>query len=379
MANDKLFTAAIAVALLASPLAASAREESKIRVAMEKLAGGNERGMLRSQLTPGSAMLRVHVSHLAPNLEHVVMGDGVEVARFTTNGAGNAEVRIDLLATASGTTPTFDPRGKFVTIHDGTNDVLAAWVYADPADDPPRPRIKEVTSLGREAATQGSVDARYDALPSGGARLAIALRGVAPGDYDVIVDETTVATVTPNPSGVAMVDLRVRPGGGNGNPNASKPHKHKGVLSLNPRGEEIEIVQGGVVQFSGEMLAQIPGLGVCTASSASANLMPDAAQTSGTGSVTLGVEASCDLHLALALTNLAAGDYDLLIAGADAGDVSIADAGSGTGSATLEFDDDPDAVAGELAMPAGVASGATIALQEKAPLGTDVVMTGMLP
>jgi hypothetical protein len=324
-------------------------------------------------------VLRIHVNRLAPNLEHIVFGDGVEVGRFTTNASGAAEVSFDLFSTGGGTTPSFDPRGKFVTVNDGTNDVLAAWVFADPMDDPRRPRIKEVTSLAPDAATQGTVDARYDALPSGGARLAIKLRGVAAGDYDVIVDGVTVATVTPNPSGFAKVDLLVRPGGGN--PNASgnaKPHKHRGPLTLNPRGKLIEVVSGGVVQFSGPMLAQIPGLGVCTASSASASLTPDPAQTSGTGSVMLDVEASCDLQMTLTLTDLAAGDYDLLIGGVDAGDINIPDAGSGTGSATLVYDETPDA-AGELPMPAGVASGVAIAIQEKPPLGTDVVMTGTLP
>jgi hypothetical protein len=134
---------------------------------------------------------------------------------------------------------------------------------------------------------------------------------------------------------------------------------------------------GGVSQFSGPMLAQIPGLGVCTASSASADLTPDAAQTSGTGSVTLGVQESCDVHMTLALANLAAGNYDLLIGGADVGDVAIADAGGGVGSATLELDDHPTGT--ELALPAGAVSGAAIAIQEKMPLGTDVVMTGTLP
>jgi hypothetical protein len=83
--------------------------------------------------------------------------------------------------------------------------------------------------------------------------------------------------------------------------------------------------------------------------------------------------------MTLALTNLAAGDYELLIAGALVGDFTIADTNGGTGSATLAYDDAPDAVAGELPMPAGVAAGATIAIQEKLPLGTDVVMAGTLP
>lgn len=375
MGVKKLWATAAALAAIAlAPLAASAREESKIRLFMERVAGGNEKGMLRSQLAPGSAELRIHVSRLAPNLEHVVTGGGVEVARFTTNAAGNAELRIDLLQTGGGATPTFDPRGKLVTINDGTNDVLAAWVFADPANDPARPRIKEVTSLAREAATQGTVDARYDALPSGGARLAIALRGVAAGEYDVIVDDQIVATVTPNPSGFAAVDLRMRPGNGAGNPGANgKPHKQRGPLGINPRGETIEVVdQADVVQFAGEMLAQIPGLGVCTASTQSANLTPDPAQTSGTGSVALAVEESCDLHMRLTLNDLALGDYDLVIAGLDVDDLAIASAGS----TTFEFDENPDAALGELPLPAGVAAGASIAIQE---IGSDVVLTGSLP
>jgi hypothetical protein len=379
--RDRKFWASMAMAgVLIAPLAASAREDSLIRLFMEKVAGGNEKGMLGSHLSPGSAELRVHVIHLAPNLEHILLGDGIEVARFTTNSAGNAEVRVDLFRTGGGTTPTFDPRGKFVSVSDGTNDVLAAWVYADPMDDPARPRIKETTELAREAATQGAVDARYDALPSGGARLAIALRGVATGDYDVMVDDVTVATVTPNPSGFASVDLRVGPGGGNGKGMGnSPPHKRRGALSGNPRSKLIEIEQAGVVQFSGEMLAQIPGLGVCTASSMTANLTPVPAQTSGTGSVALGVETSCDRHMTLALMNLAAGDYDLLVANVDVGDIAIPDAGSGTGSVTLEFDEDPDPALSELAMPPGAVTGASVAIQEKMPLGTDVVMTGALP
>jgi hypothetical protein len=204
---------------------------------------------------------------------------------------------------------------------------------------------------------------------------------VAAGDYDVIVDGTTVASVTTTPSGSAMVDLRVGPGAaaGHANGNAKKSPHSRGTLTGNPRDELIEVAQAGVVQFAGEMKAQIPGLGVCTASSMSANLTPDPAQTTGTGSVTLGVETSCDRHLTVALSDLAAGDYDLLVAGVDVGDVAIPDAGSGTGSATLEFDDTPNGAAGELAMPTGVATGAAIAIQEKPPLGTDVVMSGMLP
>jgi hypothetical protein len=191
-----------------------------------------------------------------------------------------------------------------------------------------------------------------------------------------------VASVTPNPGGAAEVDLRLGPGGGSGNASAGgngnpRPHKHRGTLAGNPRSAWIELALGGIVQFSGEMRAQIPGLGMCAASAMTASLMPDAAQTSGSGDVSLGVEAGCDRHLTLTLADVAVGDYDLLIAGADVGDIAVT--GAGTGSAVLDFDDVPDAMLGELPMPAGVASGASIAVREKMPLGSDVILTGTLP
>lgn len=384
MVKARICALLVGAATAAMPLATFAREESNIRLFMESVGpAGDDRGQLRSELRPERARLRVQVLRLAPNQEHVLLGDGVELARFVTNAAGGGEVDLDLFQTGEGATPTFDPRGKRIAVNDGTSDVLEAWVYADPADDPARPRIKEETSLERAAASEGTVDARYDALPSGGARFTLAFRGVAPGAYDVLVDGTNVATVTPNPGGSARLDLRIQPGSGNAmnrgrGPNPT-PHNVRGPLEIDPRSKQLELVQAAVVQFAGPMRARIPGLGVCDATMTSADLISDPLQTSGSGSVSFAVEESCDLHLGIVLSGLAAGTYDLFVAGVDAGDLVIADEGGGVGSATFDFDSTPDAMAGELLLPAGAESGATIAIQEQAPLGTDVVMTGTLP
>jgi hypothetical protein len=390
MRITQFITAVAFTAAALAPLAAGAREESKINLFMEeagpgdalmaRVGAGSVKGMLRSDLAPGRATLRVKVNRLAPNLEHVLRGDGVEVARFTTNGAGNAELSLDLFQTGSDTTPTFDPRGKLLTIDDGASPVLEAWVYGEPDDDPRRPRIKEVTSLPRDAATQGSVEARYDALPSGGARFWVALRNVVPGDYDVIVDGVSVASLTTNPGGFAAIELRIRPGAGGPPPNMNPHarHKFRGPLAINPRSKSIEVVDAqDVVHFAGEMLAQIPGLGVCTPSSADAMLTAGTVQPSATGSVSLAVEESCDLHMTLALTGLAetmgAEHYDLWIGGFDVGDIAI----DATGAATLEYDDTPDTGAGELAMPDQVALGAAVPIEIRS--GADVVLSGTLP
>jgi hypothetical protein len=375
-----LFAAALA-ALLLAPAAGNAREESNIRVSMTPLGSASARGMLASQLAPGSASLRILVSQLAPNLEHVVMGESDPLARFTTNASGNAEVRIDLFTTGGGTTPSFDPRGKRVSVNDGVADVLEAWVYADPAQDPPRPRIKETTALARAmGVAQGNVDARYDALPSGGARFAIALRGVVPGTYDVLLDGAPLATLTTNPSGAAFVDLRVLPGQGGTNGNAGgngkgkgAPHKHVGPLTGNPRDALIEVMQADAVHFSGPMRAQIPGLGVCTASSANADLTRDPAQSMGSGSVTRGVEASCDVEMTVSVADLAPGDYDLAVGATETVVVNV----PAGGAASFVFDEHPEA--GEQPLPDGAVSGASISIVQRPPLGTATVLSGALP
>jgi hypothetical protein len=251
-----LCSAALMAAVL-WPAVARAQDESKIRLRMLPMAGGTERGLLRSRMVPGVAELRVEVRNLAGNQEHILYGDGDEIVRFTTNARGRANVSINLLATGNPEQPTFDPRGEFLTINDGQNDVLAAWVYDSPANDPPRPRIKEVSALTRTGAMQGEVEARYDRLPNGEQRLAISLRDMAPGAYDVVIDDLLVATVTPNSDGFAVVRLLSSPPVQTG---YVAPHKFVGVLSFNPRGDEIVVEANGVEQFDGEMEAKIPGL-----------------------------------------------------------------------------------------------------------------------
>jgi hypothetical protein len=376
------FLLGAALAALLAPTPSAAREESKIRLFMDSAPGSNAKGMLRSDLSPGAATLRIHASHLAPNVEHILYGDDVEVARFTTDAGGNAEIGIDLLDTGSGATPNFDPRGKLVRVNDGMSDVLTAWVYADPAMDPGKPRIKELTSLAhdpgnpqerllRATADEGRVDARYDALPSGGARFWVQLRGVAPGDYDILVDGAMVASLTTNASGFGFLDLRVKPGGGNGMGQASmKPHHPRGPLTINPRDALIEVQQGGVTQFSGPMRAQIPGLGMCGASSMSVSLMLDPAQTMGSGSVSRSVETNCDTVLAVLVSGLTDGAYDLVV---DATTKPGAIVVSG-GVANVVYDETPD-TAGEQMLDFLVQSGSSVAIK----MGDTTFLTGMVP
>ncbi len=368
-----------AVTLMAAG-AASAMEESKIKLPLEQVGGsGDDRGSLRSRMMDDGATavasMAVQVQHLAPNFEYIVMGDGVEVTRFTTNADGNGGAVVDLLATGSGATASFDPRGKFVSVNDGAADVLGSWVYADPANDPKHAKVKERTMLAPDAtaAPAGSTSARYDLLPNGNSRLWITLRGVATGDYDVAVDGVAVGMVTTNTGGNARLRFDAKSsngqsaGKGNGKGNhGGPPHNRKGSLSFDPRHKQIDVSVGGVLMFSGPMLAQIGNLGSCVASSSVAALTLDPAQTAGAGDVTTGNEDTCDLIFEVRVSGLAAGSYDLLVDAAVVGTITTADDGTGNIVGQILFDEVPDS--GENTLGFAFAAGSLVEVKQGATL-----------
>jgi hypothetical protein len=364
------------VAAMLAPASAFAREESKIKVPLEQVNGsGDDRGMFRSHMsddgTTPVATMSVGVQHLEPNFEYIVMGDGVEVARFTTNDEGNGGVGLDLLATGGGSTGSFDPRGKFVSVNDGAADILGAWVYADPAEDPRLAKVKEWTTLAPDAtaAPAGRADARYDLLPNGRSRLWITLRGVATGDYDVAVDGVAVGSLSTNSAGNARLRFDERGGNGKSGP----PHNKKGGLTFDPRHKTIDVSQAGVLMFSGPMLAQIGNLGSCVASSTVTAMTLDAAQTQGAGDVTTGNEDTCDVIFEVRVSALAAGDYDLVVDGAGVGTISVTDDGQGNLTGQLLFDENPDS--GETALSFSFASGSVVEVKQ----GTTLFLSATLP
>jgi hypothetical protein len=306
---------------------AAAKEESKIQVPLENL--GVEPGAsadLRSKLDAGGATLHLKAKGLEGSTEYHVLADGIEQARFVTQANGHANEMFDLLeADAVSPRIPFDPRGRYVTVNDGVQDVLGAWYST--AGEPDRTKVKEWTDLAPEAvAGDGHADARYDRRPNGKASFRVHMRQAPAGVYDVMVADVAVGSIETNGSGGGRIDFTTKGKGKKGM-----------LLDFDPRGELVELEQGGVLYFSGVMLAQIDGLNVCSASEETVPLEA-ALGEGGSGSATLAVEEDCDLELRVEMTGLTAGDHELRVDG------MLLTGFVADGSDSLVLDTDPDDV-----------------------------------
>lgn len=326
--------------LLALASGAHAKEESKLQILLlpPGMGGGNGNGNglakgqgpigdLRSFLQdPGSLRrLQLHVRGLEPSVEHALLAlldesdpAPAELCRFTTDANGQWKGTCDI-GKGDAVEAPIDPRGKYLVVNDGTQDVLAGWLYGAPEDDGPMTKVKEQTRLAPDetADPTGSADARYDMRPNGKGSLVISLRGVPAGDYDVYVDGVLVETLTPNPGGAAKATFRTHPSNGNGG--NGKGHNKRGLLDFDPRRKLVELKQGTDVYFSGPMLAQIEGLNVCTPSST-----PIGNVTPAGLSATLELDESCETVLVLSGSGFAEGTYDLSVDTVDVADVMVA-------------------------------------------------------
>jgi len=322
-AFSRLVSASVLALLAAAPVAA--KEESKIQVPLESLAGPpGARADLRSKLDVGGATLHLIARGLAGGAEYVVLADGIEQARFVAQANGHANVMFDLLeADAASPRVPFDPRGRYLTLHDGVADVMGAW-YSAPGE-PARTKVKEWTDLAPEpVAGEGHADARYDRRPNGKASFRVQMRGAPAGVYDVLVAGVPVGSIETNGSGGGRLDFRTQGKG-----------KKTSVLDFDPRGQLLELEQAGALYFSGTMLAQIDGLNVCAPSEETVSLEP-AAGEAGSGSATLAVEEDCSLELRAQMAGLSAGDHELRVDGAPLLGFAA------DGSDSLVLDTDPD-------------------------------------
>jgi len=383
-----LLAAAAALGVAMAPVPALAKEESKIQINLDPLSGvagpgRSNTSKLKTLFMPGTAGIQVQVQGLAPATEYLLLSDGIEITRFTTGSNGQANVKIDLLQLATTGdlgVAVVDPRGTFVTLNDGVADVQGGWLYGPVELDPSRVLVNESTNLAPDAlaAPTGSATANYMMTPNRKGKLRISTIGAPVGDYEVWIDGVLVGTMTTNPAGNASVEFRSDAphgnSGGNGKPNKpNKPKKQGNVklpMDFDPRMALIELLQGGVVVFSGEMAAQIGGLNVCLPFEAGAPLALAPGQAAGAGTVSFGQEDDCSRTFTIAVTGLAPGVYDLVVADVVVGALTVAADGTGT----VRFDTSPDDL-DELPLDFSLPSGATIAIE----LGGVEVLVGTVP
>ncbi len=361
------FAAFVCLILSASPRNGFAIEESKIIAPLENVSGdpaSRASGQLHSTFLANRALFRVRLRSLAPSTDYLMLAGGTEMAHILTDANGHANVQFDLLNPSSpNLTQIIDPRGKLISINDGTQDILAA-VFSGPLE-PPRTKVKERTQLTAVSGVeQGRVEARFDRLPNGRGKFVVSSRSLAVGDYELCVDGVPLAEFTTNAGGNAMLSFMSHlPNNGNNNGNGNKPrHNQKHALDFDPRGELVEVKQDGNPVFSGPMLAQVLGLNICEAISTLVPLALAPGQLIGQANFELGIADDCSDFLIVTVQDVAAGDYDVVINGVPVGVVTVVDDGL-TLSGQLVFRSEPEAPE-ELPLDFELPSGGSIEIQQ---------------
>jgi len=398
MSVSKLAAVSAALLLvLGLPLAAGAKEESKIQVLLvddSSPSNGNGKGRndgkMQSTFTEGQATFQVNAKQLVPDRIYQVLArdseaadpaSGEMIAEFAAGSNGQVNLKIDLLQTGDTSNPPIDPRGKLISIYDTDQgvEVMSGWFYGDVVDDTPHTKVKEQTQLDPvDETVEGSVSARYDMGPNGKGGLNLQLQNVEPNTtYEIHVEGALnpIETLTTNSGGTAKLSLRTQPGKGKGSGKV-KEHNKKGLLSIDPRRKLIEVKQGDVVVFAGPMLAQIPNLNDCGLGDETITLMAlGSGQADIAGEVTTGVDETCGPIFGVSVYDLPTvidPIYTVFVDTVDVGTLTVIDDGMGGTFGELRFAANP--APGELQLDFTVGNGSLVEVVQ----GTTTFLTATL-
>jgi hypothetical protein len=317
------------------------------RSAIESRASGD----ILLQMNGHRSMLRLRVRDLDPETEYLLLADGLERARLMTDPQGDASLLLRYPAWAGGPALDFDPRGKRISVSDGSQDRLSA-VVSGPLE-PPRIQIMEFAGIPpSDPGEGGRAQGVYRTFPLGCRTFTVGLRNVASGSYQVLVDGAPVGEAEADAGGKATIRFwsASSPGGfcvrfwnrGGGTP-ASESNVWE-TLDFEPRGGQVEVVRDGEVLFAGPMRAQVAlpeEAEVCPAVGIQVDLT--SVYWFGSGDASLESEdGGCDHEFRVTARDLPVANYELWVAGAMVGTVPVRSWPGGP-VGEIRFDTHPDA------------------------------------
>jgi hypothetical protein len=307
-------------------------------------------GEIALRMDSYQSSLRLRVRNLEPESEYILLADGVERARFMTDPRGTAKVKLQYPPSEEGQSLDFDPRGKLLSVSDGSEDTLSA-VVSGPLE-PPGIRVWEVADIpATESADDGSVRGTYRTLSRGMRVFRIEMRDVARGTYQVLVDEVPVGEVKAKAGGRAAITFWSADSSrgfhrylwGHGFGHRRSRSTVWAPLDFEPRGAQVEIVRDGEVLFAGPMRAQValPELvETCPVVDIQTDLTP--LQWFGSGDASMVSEdGGCDHEFRVKVRGLAAANYELWVGDAIVGTLPVRNWLDGL-SGEIRFDSEPD-------------------------------------
>ena len=307
-------------------------------------------GAIRVLMNAQRSVLELRVRRLAPESEHLLLADGVEQTRFTTNSRGAATVQLRYPPEAGIQTLDFDPRGKLLAVSDGSVERLSA-VVSGPLE-PHRIRVWELAAIPATAqATGGQATGSYRSVGYFSRVFEVELLDVESGTYQVLVDGAPVGEVAVATQGFTSIRFVSAPRfgflphlpGAHGPVGSGWSRTTWALLDFEPRGAWIEIARSGEVLFAGPMRAQVAlpeEAETCPIVDLQAPLTPVRWFGSGEASL-VSKDESCDHEFRVTAQGLAAANYELWVGDAMVGTVPVRNSPGGP-SGEIRFDSHPD-------------------------------------
>ena len=328
--NARVLTACI-LAALATPLLAanSSLIQSPL---MNTGVDADAKGIVLSTLTREQSILIVDVRKLAPSAAHEIEVDGVVEAAFTTNTNGGAAVKFKAPNRGHAHPLDFDPQGKLLRVLAGGQSVLEATLSAagEPAGAIGVERVK--LRLGSAAGATGKASAEYRLNQKGRRIFKVELERAGAGPFELFVggvkrgDFTKVGVVSKIKFAIGSDDPAALP------------------LDFDPRGQVVDVVRAGQVVFSSELAARALGVNEASPRLSTSEIPSTGADADGHAEAKLRIDDRARKHFSVEIEDVPAGTYDLLVNGADVGDIVVTATASGT-KGEIEFtngDDNPD-------------------------------------
>ena len=324
-------TTVVTALLLAGSGEARARESSRAKAHLTKTGiDADAAGDVDWSIGSGRSVLTIRTRGLDAGSYTVRVG-GVPEGQLVSKGGRSATARFSSggrLGTAQ--VLDFDPRGNAIELESERGGVLEVEV-SGPGSEPAGTMVEERTSLARTAAApaQGEAGAHFRLRKDGRTSFEVELNHVPDGAYALFVDGIERGTI--------QVKL------GRGKLEFDSADAGKLVLDFDPRGATLDVAQGGVIFFSGPLLAQSPGVTICTPSDARLALLPTAAAAGGHAELRFRTRTDCETSFDVELEDVAAGSYDLFVNGAVVGVIVAApDPLTGRIKGEIEFSTDTD-------------------------------------
>ncbi|HET6373920.1 MAG TPA: hypothetical protein VFG76_11475 [Candidatus Polarisedimenticolia bacterium] len=191
---------------------------------------------------PAQTFFTIVVSHMTPGPYDVVLnGAVVDVLSVGANGEGKLTHRSSKNGKPGGTALSYDPRGGDLAIMATGVELLGAVIPLTPAEAQAKVEVEiDLANMGVGAGSaQAELTARFGRM-----QFEVQLDDAAPGTYDLLVGGVKVGEVVVGAGGTGHVDFDSRPSSDDDDDGLAL------LLTFDPRGQQIQLMQGGAAMFA---------------------------------------------------------------------------------------------------------------------------------